>query len=498
MFGGVARPVSHMNKFSAEQAISRRRQARYDQQQQYNQAASFYNKGTIGALQNKKWDSDYTFEKSMRAWDKQNNVIDKKEALRKRQDKLRATLEKEKDQWSIEIAEMVPTMSDRIQTMRIKKDGLKTARESERVQQASKKRTQQLRENNVDYRDFSQKQHGKHVESERTKQLAQRQIIDEQEKSKHRALEKMVRENEKRRERELQARDAESKRKTMHVHQGRKQQIEELRGREAEAERLRNQNIAIEMELKQLAHEEQQRTHRDEQLQHVRYGKQLQRQHRLALQRQSQQIQASLEHDMRFLEELAEVEKAEKAHQTERRDKSRDDVRWMKKEVLRQLEEERGREIFFEDMYRDEARRVQAQQEAVWDRERHAREKLMRQVLAERQLQLEEKRDRVRQKQAQSVTAREELLSLLEEQHDEREQAQETHRDQVMTRRQELDHQLTQRALQEKQRRDRQAREEESRRKEEERTRREVEMETNMLQTQYSAPRFGRVRVAWN
>ena len=64
---------------------------------------------------------------------------------------------------------------------------------------------------------------------------------------------------------------------------------------------------------------------------------------------------------------------------------------------------------------RDEARRIQAKQEAQWDRERLAREKLMNQVLSERAQQLEEKMLRVRRKQTESVQAREALLEQLDD-----------------------------------------------------------------------------------
>ena len=64
---------------------------------------------------------------------------------------------------------------------------------------------------------------------------------------------------------------------------------------------------------------------------------------------------------------------------------------------------------------RDEARRIQAKQEAQWDRERLAREKLMNQVLAERAQQLEEKKVLVRRKQTESIKAREALLEQLDD-----------------------------------------------------------------------------------
>ncbi len=47
----------------------------------------------------------------------------------------------------------------------------------------------------------------------------------------------------------------------------------------------------------------------------------------------------------------------------------------------------------------DEANRIFARQDAQWDKERAAREALMRQVLGERQQQIEEQLERVRAEQ---------------------------------------------------------------------------------------------------
>ena len=56
-----------------------------------------------------------------------------------------------------------------------------------------------------------------------------------------------------------------------------------------------------------------------------------------------------------------------------------------------------------------------AKREAEWDRERRAREKLMEEVFEERRIQLEEKMDRLRQAQAESMAQREELLRNIEQ-----------------------------------------------------------------------------------
>ena len=65
-----------------------------------------------------------------------------------------------------------------------------------------------------------------------------------------------------------------------------------------------------------------------------------------------------------------------KEAQTERRTKAQADVAWMKEEVQQQLDEEQDRQRRFEQLYRDEAQRMFAKQEAVWDREKLMRKKM--------------------------------------------------------------------------------------------------------------------------
>ena len=57
--------------------------------------------------------------------------------------------------------------------------------------------------------------------------------------------------------------------------------------------------MRVELEIGRLQDEEDKRAARTARIQNIRYAKQLQRQHRLALKRQSQAVQDGLEHDLR-------------------------------------------------------------------------------------------------------------------------------------------------------------------------------------------------------
>lgn len=66
-----------------------------------------------------------------------------------------------------------------------------------------------------------------------------------------------------------------------------------------QADRLREQNLRVELEIGRLEDEEDKRAEQTARVQNIRYAKQLRRQHRLALKRQSQAVQDGLEHDLR-------------------------------------------------------------------------------------------------------------------------------------------------------------------------------------------------------
>lgn len=495
-----------MNKFSAEKAIQQRREHRAQLERANANAAAFYNRGTIGAKQNQKWDSDAVFVKSMSAWGSRDVAEEKKRKLAARKSKLKELLSKEKDEWTRELKAMVPTKYDKYERMKSRTTQLKTARESRRDQDAREKKLQSIRESHPDIRRRSQEQQRDRVQTVRAQQVEDTIRAKAYEDERERALELLEEKTAAKRAKEVKAREEKSRLDALDVAKERRRQMEVLAERDKEAQRLRDEQKRVEMELAQLQIEDDNRKAQTRRLKQIRYGDQLQRQHQLALKRQSQIVQESLEYDLRLLEDLAEAERDEKELLTRRRETAREDVDWMRQEVERQLYEERQRELYFDEMYRDEARRVIAKQEAVWDRERHAREKLMKQVLAERALQLADKKAKVRQKQEESVETRRKLLADLEAMGQETRRTQENGARKVQTRREELDEQL-----QEKSRREREAAvaeilAERRRRAEEEDLRDDVELVTHRMRSEgtrrgeqvYSPPRFGRVRVAWN
>jgi trichoplein keratin filament-binding protein len=78
------------------------------------------------------------------------------------------------------------------------------------------------------------------------------------------------------------------------------------------------------------------------------------------------------------------------------------------------LKLEKAREAELDMLFREEASRQWQKREAEWQREKLARERLMREVLNERQEQIRGKMEDLRIQQAESLEQREELLHDLE------------------------------------------------------------------------------------
>ena len=191
-------------------------------------------------------------------------------------------------------------------------------------------------------------------------------------------------------------------------------QMQELAERDREASELRQENERLQAELTARQQEQDRRASDQRRASAVRHGRQLQRQHKALLARRSAEVESQLAADLELLEAIAQAEATEEAVKTERREAARADIEWMRGEVAHQLELERARSTAIDALYNEEAQRMWAKQDLVWERERQARERLMQQVLAEREQQVAERLEVVRQKQLDSVTAREELLRVID------------------------------------------------------------------------------------
>lgn len=242
------------------------------------------------------------------------------------------------------------------------------------------------------------------------------------------------------------------------------QQIEELKLREAEATKLKKEQENLLKQQWELQSLEEERKQMEEHRKKTELGRFLMHQCDAQLKRRAQQIQEELETDRQILLALLEKEGEDQRRQSERRERAVADAAWMRRVIEEQLQLEKEREAELQIIFREEARKVWEKREEQWKKERMARDRLMNEVLAGRQLQIQAKMELNRQAQEESIKHREQLIKELEEAKELTRQEREKEKELKTARRQELEAQLTERRLQEQEKQERQREEEEEER----------------------------------
>jgi len=111
---------------------------------------------------------------------------------------------------------------------------------------------------------------------------------------------------------------------------------------------------------------------------------------------------------------IADTQEKQKHLDVEKRLKAKADAENMIQVLNQQLRLEKEREAELESMFQDEAAKEWDKRNMEWDRERLARENLMRQVISERNEQMNFKLNLLQQQKTESLQKREELVQDME------------------------------------------------------------------------------------
>ncbi|CAN8192812.1 unnamed protein product [Coccothraustes coccothraustes] len=193
------------------------------------------------------------------------------------------------------------------------------------------------------------------------------------------------------------------------------QQIEELKLQETKATKLKKEQENLLKQQWELENLEEERKQMEEHRRKKELGRFLKHQCDIQLRRRAQQVQEELETDRQILSALLEKEEEDQSRQRARRGRAVADVAWMKKVIEEQLQLEKEREAELETIFREEAKKMWEKREEEWEREKVARDRLMSEVLAGRQRQIQEKMELNRRAQEESIKYREQLIKELEE-----------------------------------------------------------------------------------
>ncbi|NXT49875.1 TCHP protein, partial [Pluvianellus socialis] len=220
------------------------------------------------------------------------------------------------------------------------------------------------------------------------------------------------------------------------------QQLEELKLQETEATKLKKERQNLLKQQWELENLEEERKQMEEHRKKKEFGRFLRHQCNTQLKRRAQQIQEELEIDRQILLALLEKEDEDQHRQSARQEKAVADVAWMKRVIEEQLQLEKEREAELQTMFSEEAKKVWDKREEEWEREKAARDRLMNEILAGRQRQIQEKMALNRRAQEESIKYREQLIKELEEAKELSRREKEQEADLKAARRQELEAQV--------------------------------------------------------
>ncbi|XP_053135022.1 trichoplein keratin filament-binding protein isoform X1 [Hemicordylus capensis] len=401
---------------TVEQQIARHREQEARFRQKWELNSRYFQQSGVYSSKQAQWNSRQSYQQSMEAYRREKQKEEKQSSLEQRRRRLQKLLLEEREMLAEELRELRLSKEAGLSPMREKSEALKSAREERRKQVAEELLHECWKNNSAKLRQVGSDLHKQHVVEAWGDQLVQKKqqeaaereekirVENQYEAARREALERMEVAAEKRKQEEKQQADFLW------------QQMEELKLREVEATKLKEEEAKLRKQHWELEALEAERKQQEQARKKRELGRFLKHQYHGQLRRRAQQVQEELEQDRQILLALSEEAEAEDQRlHTLRREQAVAAVAWMKEVLEKQLQLEREREAELETVFREEAKQVWAKREEEWARERKARDRLMAEVLAERAGQIQEKMERNRQAQEESVQCREQLIQELEE-----------------------------------------------------------------------------------
>ncbi|KAM9094397.1 trichoplein keratin filament-binding protein isoform X1 [Sarcophilus harrisii] len=482
-----------------ERQIVRQREQEARFRQQWDVNSRYFKEFDVWSSKQAHWSSRMCYQQSMQAYEQQKLKEEKKRSLAERRKRLCKLLAEERTQLTKELKEKRLNVALRECEMRERSEKLKSAREQERKTVAEQLLYEHWKKTNPRFREIESALHRKHVVNSWESQLSERKQQETAEKeekirfenqyelARRLALERIKREEEEKRLEDKQQAEALLR------------QMEELKLKEMEATKLKKEQENLLRQQWELGLLEEERRSMEEYRKKAELGRFLRHQYNAQLNRRAQQIQEELEADKRILLALLEKEDEHQRQDSARREQAAADAAWMKQVIEDQLEVERVREAELQLLYREEAKQMWEKREAEWEKERQARDRLMKEVLTERQHQLQEKIELNRRAQEEALKYREQLIRGLEEAREETRRARAEEAELKTSRKQELEAQIAERHLQDREEYVKQRKEEEETRLADQLSEELVEQEARLMSERgFQSKPYGHPKVAWN
>ncbi|XP_065055118.1 trichoplein keratin filament-binding protein-like [Rhopilema esculentum] len=402
-------------KNTTEALMVKRNQDQSEFREKWDKNSQFFKKSEVETAKQTGWTSNQSFQRSMNAVGETYRKTTKQLDLEKRRNKLAELLSMETDALQKEMRQSRLSKAGKLIEMKDRADELRDAKEERRKQIAEEKLYQHWKENEPDLRKVQSTQVQQNVIRGWGEQITERREIAKTARDEDRRLEHMMEIDRLRVMQAEKKRAEERKMEEIELKSQLQKQMEELRIKDEEAQMLKREEEGLVKQRMLIDGAEEKRRQFEEQRRRQEYGRVLVRQYKAQLRRKSKQVQDALELDLKILEDLAKQEQDEMTVRTSRREKAKTEAEKMRQVVQEQLKLEKAREAELDQLYQEEAARQWQKRESEWERERIARERLMQEVLHERQKQVDDRIQIVLRKKQDSIAEREDLIRQMED-----------------------------------------------------------------------------------
>ncbi|KAI9344867.1 tumor suppressor, Mitostatin-domain-containing protein [Obelidium mucronatum] len=334
--------------------------------------------------------------------------------LEARRERLRALLQKDADTYSKNLLDSEETRETVLAQMKVRMEELKSKREAERKAIVETKLLQRWRNECDELRTIESKVLEEKVAVARADQISelhQKKLHDLEEKRFYDQLWEQDRQKKIAREEREKNQFREMNAITVAMLNN---QLKLLREQQAEEERLKQEEALLMRQETQMRKLEDERNIRRKHEEQNLIRAELDKFNSLRLQTRANEIQQSLEHDIKIVSDVLALDLAEKQAQSRRRTELRKEMQLYREHLLeqRRLERERDREIA--RLEKVEADKLWGARAEKWQKEQKARDKLMVEVLSGRRDQLKYSLEQNRLRQDQTRIEREQILRQIE------------------------------------------------------------------------------------
>jgi len=363
-----------------EQHILKKREAEVKRATYWGETSDYYSKVAQQSERYNGLTSQEARRASLEASSKEKDREKRKEGLLGRKNKLKVLYAQEKEMYQEELERLPSGVKPPITDMRSLQEKMRREREEVMKKEAEIKMLQHWKINNPRFREAESSRNSLMVRKQLEQQMAEKREADEMKRQDQESMDRQMIEEDKRKRDELLRKEEDRKLKLQNLKSDLEMQMRELREREREMEVWKRARAEQEELQRRVEHCEEERKNLDL----TRANRELEtyqkRQHRLKLKMKTKQIQEDLEADRSKLQEMEKLTRLQDDVQGEKKRKAVEEVEWMRNVLEQQQQEEKKREKELELMFAEEAAKMWAKQEEVWEREVKARKRLMDEV----------------------------------------------------------------------------------------------------------------------